>query len=441
MSNSRPMQRILLILLWSVIAAAFIGPGTITTCSSSGASHGLGLLWVLAFATFACFVLQEASARVTVLSGKSLAEAISFRTEKAAVRWTTVILILGAILVGCAAYEAGNILGAVSGAVLAGAQGTAALTIIVVAVAFMLLWFGTVRMVARVMGLLVAVMGAAFLATAIMLQPAPGDLLRGLLIPTLPPGSSILVLGLIGTTVVPYNLFLGSGLAHGQRLAEVRLGLGVAITAGGFVSMAVLVVGTSVQGAFSFDNLAETLTGRLGGWAGILFAIGLFAAGFSSAVTAPLAAAMTAQGLFGKRARKRWAERGWRYRGVWSIVLLAGLLSGLSGVRPVPAILLVQALNGLLLPIVAVFLLLVVNDRSVMGARGMNGVIGNVAMGLCTVVALVLGISKILRSAASALSLQAPGEITFLIISAGIAVVLAVPISLTVRKARTIRDS
>ena len=70
------MKKILSILFWSIITAAFIGPGTVTTAAKSGAVFGYDLLWALLFSTVACLVLQEASARVTVISGLSLGEAI-----------------------------------------------------------------------------------------------------------------------------------------------------------------------------------------------------------------------------------------------------------------------------------------------------------------------------------------------------------------------------
>ena len=80
---------------------------------------------------------------------------------------------------------------------------------------------------------LVAVMGGAFLLTGLLLKPPPGEVLAGLAVPSVPAGSSLLVLGLVGTTVVPYNLFLGSGIARGPRLGEARFGLAVAIVLGG----------------------------------------------------------------------------------------------------------------------------------------------------------------------------------------------------------------
>ncbi|HLM67497.1 MAG TPA: divalent metal cation transporter, partial [Longimicrobium sp.] len=112
------MKRILQVLFWSLIPAAFIGPGTVTTAASAGAGHGYALLWALTFSTIATLVLQEASARITVVSGRNLAEAIRDRFRGGAAGVLVVMLVLGAIVLGNAAYEAGNVLGASAGAAL-----------------------------------------------------------------------------------------------------------------------------------------------------------------------------------------------------------------------------------------------------------------------------------------------------------------------------------
>jgi Mn2+/Fe2+ NRAMP family transporter len=430
------VRHLLSVLLWSVIAAAFLGPGTVTTAASAGAAHGLVLLWALVFSTVATLVLQEASARLAVVSGDDLARALRRRAAGGGrggvgVRGALVLLlVVGAVVVGCAAYEAGNILGGVAGLALAAPLPAPVLTLAVGAVAVLLLLSGNPRTVARLLAATVAVMGVAFLATAARLAPAAGELVAGSLVPALPGGSALLVLGLVGTTVVPYNLFLGSGVAAGQSLPELRFGLTVAVGLGGLISMGVLVVGTAVDGPFSFEALAAVLAGRLGPWAADLFAAGLAAAGLSSAVTAPLAAAITAAGLFGDDERpERWAPRSWRFRAVWGGVLATGLAFGLAGVQPVPVILLAQAFNGVLLPWVAVFLLLAVNDRRLMGERGLNGPLSNTLMAVVVAVALLLGTRNVLRAAAGALGMEAPGEAALLAVTAVVAVALAVPVA------------
>jgi manganese transport protein len=414
------MKKLLAIVFWSVIAAAFIGPGTVTTSGAAGASYGLRLLWALGFSTVATLVLQEASARLTVASGRDLAAALRQGDRETGGKGVLVVLVLGAIVLGCAAYEAGNLLGATAGAglVLGIPQWLLALAAGLVAGA--LLWLGAPKTVARVLALLVALMGVAFLVTAWRTGPAADELLRGLLVPATPEGAGILVLALVGTTVVPYNLFLGSGLALGQDLSEIRFGLTVAVVLGGLISMGVLVVGATVPGPFDFATVAAALSERLGAWAGPLFAWGLAAAGLSSAVTAPLAAALTVRGLFGAGPDDpRWHPRAWRYRAVWMGVLGFGVLFAASEVPPIPAIVLAQAFNGVLLPVAAIFLFLAVNDRRLMGEGAVNGAFANGVTALVVAATVVLGTAGVIRAVYRVLELtlgwQPPGEAVLLI--------------------------
>lgn len=430
------MKRILQILFWSVIPAAFIGPGTVTTCASAGAGFGYALLWALTFSTLATVVLQEASARVTVVSGRNLAEAIRERFRGGATGLLVLLLVLGAVVLGNAAYEAGNVLGASAGAALGSPVDARLATLLIGATAGAVLWIGTPRVVTTVLAATVAFMGIAFLVTAFLLRPPAGEVLAGSLVPAVPAGSGLLILGLVGTTVVPYNLFLGSGIARGQNLREIRFGLTVAVVLGGLISMGILVAGADVEGAFSYEAVSGTLSSRLGGWAGPLFAWGLFAAGFSSAITAPLAAAVTARGLFGQD-EERWKPHGWRYRAVWMGVLAVGVGFGLAGVRPIPAIILAQALNGVLLPFAAVFLLVIVNDRGLMGEAGINGPVANAVTAAVVAVTLVLGVSGVLRAAATTFG-RTTTEGQILSTAAVIAALLLVPLLLWVRRARSL---
>ena len=437
------MNRLWSILLWSVISAAFIGPGTVTTAASAGAAHGFALLWALVFSTIACLVLQEASARITVVSGRNLGQALRTRYRAGVTGFAVLLLVLGAIVLGCAAYQTGNILGGVAGASLGSGLSPRILTLIIGAVAALVLSLGRTATVARLLGMLVAVMGVAFLVTAWRLAPDWLSIFRGALIPSLPEGSGLLILGLVGTTVVPYNLFLGSCLARGQALPELRFGLSVAVLLGGLISMGIVVVGTAVDGAFGFDALAEVLDGRLGGWSRWMFAMGLCAAGVSSAITAPLAAAITARSLFsdsnageGESENERWSERGWRFRSIWIAVLAIGIGFGLAEVRPIPAIVLAQALNGVLLPLVAVFLLLTVNDRVLMGERGLNGAWANSLLAIVVSVTVMLGVVNVAKALNAAFGFFAPGESRLLLWSIGLSLAGAVPVWKRVRRLR-----
>lgn len=398
-------RRLLAVLLWSVIAGAFIGPGTVVTATTAGSEHGTALLWAVVFSTVTCYLLQEATARLSAATGRDLAATLRIRSGSSPGAGVLLVLVVAAVVAGCAAYEAGNILGAVLGASsLLAVPGWMA-TLSIGGVAGGLLWLGRPTTVAKALGVIVAMMGLAFTVTAIGLAPELGSLLHGTLVPTLPIGSTVLVVALVGTTVVPYNLFLGSSLAVGQDEADTRFGLATAIGLGGAVTAAIVVVGSAVGGGFSVDSVAEVLARRLGPWAASLFAVGLCAAGLSSAVTAPLAAALTVRGA---DQPERWRVDGWRFRSVWASVLLTGVVFGLAGVRPVPAIVLAQALNGVMLPVVAIVVLLAVNDRGTVGTSRLPGPAHLLLLSLAVAVTVVLGTSSVVRAGAMMLGLPAP---------------------------------
>lgn len=385
------------LLFWMVIAAAFIGPGTVTTAAASGAKFGYSLLWALLFSTLACAVLQESAARIAIASGKTLGQAVKHRFKNKSVAWFMAI----SIFLGCAAYEAGNILGAISGMALAiTGVNPAVFTIIIVAVCAAVLWLGKTSTVANIMGVVVAVMGFAFLVAGLSTPIDGASLTRGLFVPSFPEGSIILTLGLVGTTIVPYNLFLGSGLAKGHTLKSMRFGLIVAVLLGGVISMGILLAGSAMTTEFSFEGLAQTLSEANGTWMAGVFAIGLFAAGFTSSITAPLAAAITLQSV-GSVGRD-WSEKSTRYRMGWGLVLLTGLVFGVTGIKPVPVIILAQAANGLILPVIAVFLWLICNNKSLMGAHT-NARITDILMAITVWVSSLLGFINVFKAAHSAL--------------------------------------
>ena len=387
------------VLFWSIISAAFIGPGTVTTASKAGASFGLSLLWALVFSTLATMVLQEAAARITIASGKNLGEIIAQKYSGAGglrLKW----LLFLAVAFGCAAYQAGNMLGAVSGVALVWEVDARIITAVLGILCAGLLWIGNLTIIARVLGLVVALMGIAFIVVAVQADVSSVEVLQNAVVPSFPEGSSLLVIGLIGTTIVPYNLFLASGISPGQQIKDMRQGIIGAVLIGGMISMAIMVVGTQVQGVFSFEALAVALSTKLGAWGAVFFGIGLFAAGMSSSITSPLAAAVTAKSLFGDQAN--WAASSGRFKGVWAVILGIGLLFGVSGIKPIPVIILAQAINGALLPIVAVFLILMVNDKSILSKKHLNTSLLNVVSLLIVGITGFLGMNNMLKAIANA---------------------------------------
>ncbi len=382
-----------------VVAAAFIGPGTVTTATLAGARHGVTLLWALAFATVATIVLQEMSARLGLVTGSGLGQALR---NVGGPKWLGIALAtLAAVAVvsGAAAYEAGNLTGAalglnsITGLPLRGWIG------IGTALAGLLLWTGRYRLLERVLAGCVAVMGVVFLATAVVVAPNIGVLIKAAVTPALPPASELTALALVGTTIVPYNLFLHAAAVRERwstvaDLKTVRLDLVVAIALGGIVSSAVVVTAAAaLNGAqvLSASDMATQLQPVLGTWAGHAFAFGYAAAGISSAITAPLAAAYTVLDVLGRDRNTRQPVA----RAVWIGCVAVGGAAALLSVRPVPLILVAQVVNGLVLPVVALVLLIAMNDRRRLGPH-VNTWRGNMLGGLVVTLCGVLGARAIL---------------------------------------------
>ena len=427
-------KRILNILFWSVISAAFIGPGTVTTAASSGAEYRTGLLWALLFSTLACLLLQEAAARISIVTGRNLGQAISDYFEGHKSKTAVLVFVPGAILTGAAAYEMGNLLGAVEGIKLLFNIPSYMLVLSIGITAAILLSVPSLRIISSILGMMVVVMGTGFLVTAVMVKPDFTEIIKGTFIPSFPgPRAGVLVLALIGTTIVPYNLFLGSGLsAKSQSLKEMRFGLSIAIILGGIFSMAVLITGSAISGSFSFESLAAVLEERMGGAGRYLLGFGLFAAGFTSTVTAPLAAAVTLSSLFGQKQAERWGNKSRRFRAVWILVLCTGIGFALLNFRPVPAIILAQALNGFLLPFVSIFLYVIIQksiDRS-----SIIYTISNILMLVVIYITLIIGLHSAVKAIAG---LVVPGFVSTMtaqIIIAAVSLAVIIMIALLTGK-------
>lgn len=162
--------------------------------------------------------------------------------------------------------------------------------------------------------------------------------------------------------------------------------------------MAVLISGSAISGIFSFEALADVLSDRMGAGGRYLLGFGLFAAGFTSAVTAPLAAAVTILSLFGQKSPEKWGSSSWRYRITWIIVLCTGLAFASMNIKPVPAIILAQALNGFLLPFVSIFLYIVI-QRSLY-EKSLAKSISNLLMLIVIYISLIIGLNSAIKAVA-----------------------------------------
>ena len=255
-----------------------------------------------------------------------------------------------------------------------------------------LLWAGRYPLLERVLVWCVALMGLLFVLTAVLVQPDVGELLSGVFKPRMPAGGAVVVLALIGTTMVPYNLFLHARVIQARwrgaaDLPAARRDLIFAIGLGGVVSAAIVVTasatlqGTRVESAV---DMAHQLAPILGDWARVIFGLGIAVAGITSAITAPLAAAYIVAGLVGEADLD---SRLMRWVALGCVGVGAGL--ALTGVQPIRLIVVAQAANGIVLPLVVCAMVVVLNDRNRLG-RYANGLSMNaLALGITLVCVLM----------------------------------------------------
>ncbi|MDT7830486.1 Nramp family divalent metal transporter [Pricia sp. S334] len=383
-----------------LVAAAFIGPGTVTACTLAGAEFGYALLWAMGLSIIATIILQEMAARLGVVTQSGLADVIKSEVVSPYVRNLIIGIVLGAIVIGNAAYEGGNIGGGTLG--LEALFGPAYLMYypyVIGIFAFLLLYIGNYRSLERIFIGLVLVMSLSFLLTAVIVKPDVEKILKGLFLPSIPEDGILMVIALVGTTVVPYNLFLHAALVSEKWKSETYLSTArrdtvVSIVLGGTVSMAIMVAAAAIpdKDISNVMDLAKGLEPLYGNAARYFMGVGLFAAGITSAITAPLAAAYVAQSCFGWQG----GMKDKKFRSVWMIILILGVFFMSLGIKPIRIIKFAQIANGIVLPVIAIFLLWAVNRPSVM-RRHQNTRIQNVFGVLIVILALLLGAKSILR--------------------------------------------
>jgi Mn2+/Fe2+ NRAMP family transporter len=396
--SSTPSSKISSVIIWSVISAAFIGPGTVTTAVTAGSQFQIQLLWAVVFATISCIVLQEASARIVIASGLNFGQALENKFGSKVGNWIKWI-VAGPVLMGCAAYEAGNILGAVSGtSILMEGNGQIYTTVITIT-AGLILWHGGNRWISTIMTLLVGIMGVTFLILAMQGEFIFSEIIKSALVPTIPEGSAWLTLALVGTTIVPYNIFIGSAISKGHTIPLMRLGLTISVLIGGLITCWIMFAGAQIGGFASFSELAYMFQHKIGMIGSVALGLGLFAAGFSSAITSPYAASLIASTVFG-------AENKNVIRFVWMTVLLTGFAFGISGIKPIPVILTVQALNGLILPLITYFLILLVNDSKIVSTQHRHAAWYDLVLLAILGTTLVIGFNNVDKAIISAFALS-----------------------------------
>ncbi len=378
----------------AVITSAFIGPGTITTATNAGVNFGYALLWAVIFSGISLVIIMNMASRLAIVGKKNILEAAVSVLPHSNV-WKVFVLGLIALVVILTGFgfEAGNLIGATTGfANILGIE-TWIAALLMGIVALIAVVFTTPKIIELIMKTFVAVMGIIFVLTAIIVGPDLGAMFAGL-IPSVPDGSLITTVALIGTTIIAINLVFHSVASADKWTDEkdlqdsyfdtkLNVSLGVVMTVGLIVTTSAVLFGTGTA-VTSPIVFAQALEPTLGTWARIFAATGLVFAGLSSAIATPYMA-----GVIWGRVFKWNKENDVRPKIIASIIVLFGTGFAMFGTTPVPIILFAQATSGIFLPFIAILFVIAANSKAL--GKFKNNMLQNVLGGITVVVTFVLG--------------------------------------------------
>ena len=356
-----------------VIVGSFIGPGTVTSCTLAGATYGFTLFWCVVFSVIAVIVMQGMAARIGIITQEGLAENMKHDfADRPLLRNILCGLVIIAITIGGLAYMGGDLTGTAMGAsALTGVPTRIMAPILGVIVLIVLLFVGdAVKYLEKLLSVCVTLMAIVFLMTMLIVRPDFGELLRGC-IPTVPKGGLMTCLSLIGTTVVPYNMFLHAASAQRtwhtkEELPLCMFGTTVPMIIGGVITGSIMITSAVVMRGMSVNNamdMAVQLEGTLGRFAQPFMALGLLSAGISSALCSPISVSYVLAGLFD------WKTDGSdkRFLGTSAIILIVGIIISAIGTNPLALIMTAQAVNGIALPVVVGVTLYLASRQRIMG--------------------------------------------------------------------------
>jgi len=348
--------------------------GGIATYSVLGAQTGLSLLWILPVTTLMLVVVLEMAARMGAVSGQGLGDLIR---DDFGIRWTLFAMIV--LLIANGANIIAEFAGAAAALEIFGVPRWVTVPVVAAGI-WALVVFAGYRLVERVF-LSVAVVFLAYIVSAFVAGPDWGLVARSLVTPSvsLEPSTLLHMVATVGTTVTPYMFFyLQSSVADkGLGPDELALERGDAILGGVWTNVIALfiVVVTAVtlfpRGLHveSAEQAALALAPVAGNFAKALFAVGLFGASVLAATVMPLTTSYAVCESFGWESgvSRRFSEAP-VFMGLYTALIAVGaLVVLLPGLPLIGVILVSQNLNGILLPIILVFMLRLVNNRRIMG--------------------------------------------------------------------------
>jgi NRAMP (natural resistance-associated macrophage protein)-like metal ion transporter len=406
------------------ILLAVIGPGLITTnagndagaiatYSQAGAEFGLKMVWVLVLTTISLAVVNEMAARMGVVTGKGLADLVR---ERFGVRSTAFAMLL--LLVANSVTTMAEFAGIGAALELFGVSRYLTVPLMAVAI-WLLVVRGSYPLVEKVL-LSIGLVYLSYVLAGFAARPDWAAVAHSALVPQVVSGRGYftLAIGLIGTTIAPWMLFyLQSSVAEkgipNEQLAYSRAdAVSGAVFADVVAFFIILASAVALGGHLSAGHLANmqasdyarALEPVVGGAAGALFAFGLFGASTLSGGVVPLSTAYTVTEAFGwERGVGQRSSNARAFFGIFTGVIVVAVVAVLiPGVPLVPLILLSQEINGLILSAILVYILILVNDRRIMG-RYVNGPVANVIAGL-TITALIVLTVLLLLSALPSLA-------------------------------------
>jgi Mn2+/Fe2+ NRAMP family transporter len=388
-----------------IAGAAGDDAGGIATYASVGAQYGYTLLWALVLITVSLIVVQVQVARLGTVTGKGLAELIR---EQFGVRWTAFAMLV--LLIANGAVTVAEFAGIAAAGELFGVS-----RLVSVPVAAVFVWLIVVRASYTVAEKVFLGMGAALLTyvgAAVLARPSWGDVAIQTVTPSfsLEAGYLTTFITLVGTTITPYMLFyLQSSISDkgvrwedytGER-TDVVLGSVLSDLVAGFIiictAATLFTAGVQVQTA---DDAARALEPLAGQYAKVLFGLGLFGASMLAASVLPLSTAYAICGAFGW---ERGISRAWReaplFNGLYTaLIALAAAFVLAPNLPLIQVILATQTLNGVLLPVVLVFVVRLANDRSILGHHVNRRLFNALAYGT-TIVLTLLTVALLVASA------------------------------------------
>jgi len=374
--------------------------GGITTYSVAGALYGYQLIWTLIPAFIVLVVVQEMNARMGIVTGKGLADLIR---ESAGVKIT--FFIFAGLLIA----DIGNTTTEFAG--VAGSMEIFGISkYISVPLSALMVWFLVVKgsySIAERVFLLFSASLLVYVVSALLGKPDWHEIGQSVIHPSMDMNSKsvALVIGVIGTTIAPWMQFymqssvIEKGLKmkdYGYTLLDIVIGCIVTVVVAFFIIVACAstlhVKGIVINEAKDAAMALEPLAGKL---SHILFAFGLYVASIFSATILPIATSFYVCEAFGFEAGidKKWKEAPEFYF-LYTMIITIGTIIILMPNAPLIKISIYsQVLNGIFLPVVLVCMMLLVNNKKIMGEHvngTWNNIIGWGAVGILIALSLSL---------------------------------------------------